>query len=273
MRRIVLVSIELIALILVINLMYGKTAAATPNISKSYNISGNIINGTIVSTSATQSNYVVPGTIDNDKRLLGVIVKSNDSLLAIDAGHNTEQVAITGNASTLVSDVNGSINIGDEITVSPFSGIGMKKSDGYRVVGVAESNFNSKSPGVGDESVKDNNGVTHKINVGYIYMTIDIGSGAGTGAGGNQPNLLQRLVKDITGHTISTARIIIALVVAILSLIILVTMIFAPIHGGIISVGRNPLAKTAIYKSLVIVLVMALVTVTVASSAIYFLLN
>ena len=54
---------------------------------------------------------------------------------------------------------------------------------------------------------------------------------------------------------------------------ILVTMIFASIHGGIISVGRNPLAKTAIYKSLVIVLVMTLVTVTVASSAIYFLLS
>jgi hypothetical protein len=149
----------------------------------------------------------------------------------------------------------------------------MKETSGYRVVGVAETPFNAHSPSAAQENVTDITGKSHNINVGYVVMTVDIGSGAGTGAGGNQPNLLQKLVKDITGHTISTARIVISLIVSIVALLTLVTMIYASIHGSIISMGRNPLAKSAIYKSLSVVFVMSLITVGVACSVVYFLLK
>jgi hypothetical protein len=78
-----------IAAFIVMFIFLPKVNAATPNISKSYGISQSLVNGIIVSTSPNKTNYVVPASVSNDKRLLGVIVKTNDSLLAIDTSNTT----------------------------------------------------------------------------------------------------------------------------------------------------------------------------------------
>jgi uncharacterized membrane protein YcfT len=90
---------------------------------------------------------------------------------------------------------------------------------------------------------------------------------------GAKLNFLQRLVKSLTGHTISTARIVVSLIVAFLALVILIDVIHASIYGGLVSIGRNPLAKYAVFRVLIYITVSAGLTTIVAGTIIFFLLR
>jgi len=247
--------------------------AVSANLSHSYHATTSIPNGSIVSLDPKQQGFVQLADSTNGAKLLGIAVPSQDSLLAVDPSSTTVQVAISGNANTLVSTVNGDIKVGDQISVSPFGGIGMESLAGNRVIGIAQSAFSSKTGGSTTEQVKDKTGKAHQIQVGFIKLAIGIGTGAGTGGGGNQANFLQKLIKSLTGHTISTVRIVLSLVVGLVALISLVTLVYASIYGSIVSVGRNPLAKNAIFRTLGSVMIMAFITVTVACVTIYYLLR
>jgi hypothetical protein len=250
----------------------GPANAASANISHSYNGSGNIPNGSIVSLDPSHSGYVELANTSNNSRLIGVALNSKDSLLAVNPTSGTVQVAINGTVNTLVSTVNGNIKVGDQISASPFSGIGMLTTPGMHFIGIAQTNFTNTSPQATVEQVKDKTGVVHKIDVGYIRLSIAIGSNSTSGAGSNA-DALQRLIKSLTGQTISVIRIILSIMVACITLVSLVTIIYASIYGSIISIGRNPLAQHAVFRTLTSVMIMALLTITIASVTIYYLLK
>lgn len=246
--------------------------ASSANISRSYQGIGNIVNGSLVSLDAQRSDYVQPANTSNGSRLLGVAVASNDSLLAVDATPGDVQVATSGNASVLVSNVGGDIKVGDQVGVSPFNGVGMKAAIGSRVIGLAQTSFSKDTPAASQQTVVDKDGKRSQIAVGFVRVTIAIGSNA------NDPqyenlNGLQRFTRSITGRTVSTTRIAISLVVVVVSLLALITLVYASIYSSIISVGRNPLAKYAVFRTLGTVLGMAALTTLVASVTIYFLLR
>ncbi len=210
----------------------------------------------------------------NGSRILGVALASSDSLLAVDPTTGLVQVAISGNVNTLVSTLNGAIKVGDQVGVSPFGGIGMRSMPGSHVVGVAQTAFASGSAGASNESVKNKAGQTRKIQVGYIRLSIAIGtSGSAGNGGGAQLNFLQKLIKSLTGHTISTIRILLSIVVTGISLVSLVTLIYASIYGSIISIGRNPLAQHAVFRTLTSVMIMAILTIAIACITIFYLLH
>jgi len=251
----------------------GKGHAASANISKSYYSDASVQSGSIVSLVPQKSGYVTPANINNSKNLFGVAVTSNESLLAIDPSSSKVQVAINGDVNVLVSNLNGDIKVGQEISVSPFDGIGMAEANTYRESGIAQTSINNTTPGSYEEQVKDKSGKMHNLNVGLVRMTIIIGSSSSTGLGGSQPNFLQKLIKDIFGKTIPTIRIILSIIVAFVALVSLVTLIYASVHGSIIAVGRNPLAKAAIFRTLSGVMIMAFITVSIATVTIYYLLK
>jgi hypothetical protein len=247
--------------------------ASSANISHSYHSDGPITDGSIVSLDPSRTDYILPANSDNGARIFGVAVASNDSLLAVDPTAGDIQVATSGNANTLVSTLNGNIHVGDQVAVSPFSGIGMKALPGSHVIGLAQTAFNAGSDGAATRTVTDKDGRQTSINVGYVRLTIGIGTTAAAGGTDQGLSALQRFAKSLTGHVISTPRIILALVVALVAVIALMTLIYASIYGSIISVGRNPLARSAIFRTLGSVLAMAGVTAILAGSLIFFLLH
>jgi hypothetical protein len=252
---------------------YVTVNAAFSNISHAYHEASLIPYGSIVSLDPSRQSYITAINSSSTAAPIGVIVQNNESLLAINSSDTTVQVATSGVASVLVNNVNGNIKIGDQVSISPFSGIGMAAIPGVKIIGVAQNSFSQSSTGATAESIEDNTGKTQKIYVGYIKIEISIGNGTSNGLGGNQANFLQKLIKSLTGRTISTVRIIVAMVVTLVALISLVTIVYASIFGTIISVGRNPLARAAIFRTLGAVLIMALVTVSVACVTIYYLLK
>jgi hypothetical protein len=255
-----------------IGLGLAPAGASSANISHSYRSTASITNGSLVSLDPSRSDYVEPANTNNGSRLLGVAVAKDDSLLAVDPTDGQVQVATSGNATVIVSNLNGSINVGDQIAVSPFNGLGMKAGVGSRIIGLAQTAFNSSSSGATSQTVTDKDGKTASVQIGYVRISIAIGTSS-TSASGAQLNAVQRLAKSLTGHVVSTPRVIVSLVVAIVALIALITLIYASIYGSIISIGRNPLAKYAVFRTLGSVLAMAGLTALIAGLTIFFLLR
>jgi hypothetical protein len=84
---------------------------------------------------------------------------------------------------------------------------------------------------------------------------------------------LQRFARSLTGHEVSTPRIVISLVIAILTIVAIIVLMYAGIYGSIVSIGRNPLARVSIFRALSRVLAMALLAFVVAFGFIYLLLR
>jgi hypothetical protein len=257
-----------------ISLSMASAAASSSNLSHSYQSTLPIPDGSIVSVDPKQAGSVQLANIQNGTRLLGVALASQDSLLAVNSGAAPVQVALNGTVNTLVSTLNGDIRVGDQVSVSPFGGIGMESTPGAHVVGVAQTSFTHDSNGATTESVKDKSGKTRQIMLGYVRLSIAIGTAGNGGTGGGQNlNFLQKLIKSLTGHTISTIRILLSIVVTVISLVSLVTLIYASVYGSIISIGRNPLAQHAVFRTLTSVMIMAILTIAIASVTIFYLLH
>lgn len=262
-----LLLVGTIGLFIAFNL--SPVGAASANISHSYYSTGGVDNGSLVSLDPGRSNYVEPADTSNGSQLLGVAVAKNDSLLAVDEAAGKVQVATSGTVNALVSTVGGSINVGDAVGVSPFKGIGMKAVAGSPVIGLAQTGFKSDSKGSISQTVTDKQGHKSKLSIGYVRLSIAITT-EGTP---DQTNSLQRLAKNLTGHQVSTLRVVLSIAVALIALLILLTLVYASIYGSIISIGRNPLAKYAVLRTLAKVLGMALLTTVMASLIIFLLLR
>jgi hypothetical protein len=158
------------------------------------------------------------------------------------------------------------------VTVSPSHGIGMKSVPGSYDIGLAQTAFNSNSQGATTERVTNKSGQPAQIQIGYIRLSIAVGIDNSTG-GQSSLNALQKIVKSLTGQTISTVRVVISFTVTIVALIALVTLIYASIYGSIISIGRNPLAKNDVFVSLASVVAVAVLLVLVAGATVFLLLR
>lgn len=266
-----LLSFSIILFYLFLPIGFTLADANTANISHSYHSNSFIQNGSIVSLDSKQSNYVDSSNTNNGSNVIGVVVATNSSLIALDPSKSTDQVAVSGSVNALVSNLNGDINIGDQIAVSPFNGIGMKGISGSRIVGLAQSTLNSSTNGKTSEDVTDNNGHKRQISVGYIRIIV----APGIYNSGNQNTLdsLQKFAQQISGHSVSSLRIALSLLVAFLAFISLAVLIFASINGSIVAMGRNPLAKNNIFKTLISVLIMAIITGIVSCLAIYVIIR
>ena len=265
--RLSLVSVG--AFLLVMGL--APVSASSANVSYSYQSKNTIPAGSLVSLDPSSKNTIQAANTTNAARILGIVVNSSDSLLAVDSGKGSAQVAISGTAPGLVSDVNGSIKVGDKVAVSPFDGIGMKAGSGTYVIGLAQTAFDTHAKGVQTRTVKDSTGASKQIAIGSININIAAGS---VGGGEDQKiNSLQKLARSLTGRIIPTGRIIVALLITGVTLIALIVLIYGSVYSTIISIGRNPLAKYAVYRSLTTVLTMAFITAAVAMGVALLLLR
>ena len=256
-------------------LSLSPVGASSANISKSYKSNDQIQNGSLVSLDNQQTDYVVQSNTKNGTKLLGVAVAANDSLLAVNPTDGSVQVATSGTATALVSDLNGPVKVGDQIGVSPFDGIGMKIVGTGRILGLAQTELNENTTGTQKQTVKDSSGKDTTIYVGLVRVTL--GAGSTTASGNNndsqQLNPFQKIAKNLVGHTVSTWRVVLSLIIIVVALISLITLTYAAIFGSIISVGRNPLGAHNVFKTLWAVLGMAILIAIVGGAAVIFLMK
>lgn len=227
----------------------GVALAVAPSLSKDYKALSAITPGSIVGLVKNSKDTVIPANSSDTSSVIGVVEQPNNSLLSINPSSATVQVAFSGVAQVLVSTVNGPITEGQYVAVSPFGGMGMASNAGDTVIGIAEANFDTNSSHARQQSITDLSGKTHKLTVGEIPVSIAIGTD-NRNLDNAKLNTLQKLARSITGHVISTGRVIAALCLTVIAFATLITLTYSATYSSIISIGRNPLAKGAIFRSL-----------------------
>lgn len=223
-----------------------------------------------LSSDSTQDHPAVQSAdITNVDKLVGVVVGMNESLITVGSSSSQVFVAATGQTGAYVSDLNGSITKGDLLSLSPLKGVLMKASanGSIGVIGTALEDF---SPALAQTvTISDSSGKPATVHV--VQLNIDINMKPTTASTSSQ-NWLQRLGKSITGHDVSELRVVSALAIFITLVVIEGTVIYSAVYGGLISMGRNPLAKNQIFWQLIRSMSMATVALLAGGAVIVIIL-
>ncbi len=243
-------------LVALIALVSSSPASASGALSQGFTTdSATLSSGSLAVLQPDQQNKVSPATSDQATQLVGVT--ANKSLVELGDGTKEIQVVVSGQTSALVSDINGDIKVGDKITASPVSGVGMKATNSTEVVGTAQSNFNS-SNATKSSIITDKSGnkkllhigrVTVQVNVSYYAVSQDKFSSI-------VPAFLVSSGSAIAGKDVSPVRILIGFTCLLIGFLVGGVILQAAVRSGIISLGRNPLAQNTLRRGLIDVMIM-----------------
>lgn len=245
--------------------------AAATTISEGYSTSDSLSVGSIVSLKDGTSDQVNAATSGNVNNLLGVVINDGSSLLTVSNGSSSQvQVATSGTASVLVSDINGAIVKGDSITASPIKGVGMKATSNVKVIGIAQSDPNNSET---KQTYTDDQGHKQSVTLGDISVAVNVTYYYSQPDKTLIPQAIQNLANALAGKQVNPLPIIISGVIFIVTIIVVISIIYSMIHSSIISVGRNPMAQSAVYRDVIQLSALVLGILAVAVIAIYFILT
>jgi hypothetical protein len=190
--------------------------------------------------------------------------------VALASGSGQLQVATSGLGQVLVTDMNGKIYPGDEITVSPINGVGMLATTNGQVIGTAQAPFPNSS--ATRETIATSSG-KQTVNIGDIPVLISVSYYNKQPQKTIIPTAIQNLANAIAGKPVKTLPIILSAVIFVLTLIAVVSIIYSLVHGSIISIGRNPMAQSAVYRNLLQLSALVVAIIGVAMFAIFMILT
>lgn len=245
-------------------------ASALTSISQGYSTAEKISLGSIVSVKDNTADQVVAANTTNVDNLLGVAVSDGSSLLSVSNGDSGQvQVATSGTIPVLVSDINGPIKRGDSITASPISGVGMRANGNVRVIGIAQGDMSAGTK----TSYKEKNGQEKSANLGQVPVLINVAYFFKEPEKTIIPSAVQNIANALAGREVKTLPILISAGIFIITLIVVASIIFSMVKSSIISVGRNPMSQSAIYRGLIQLSVLVLGILSVALISIYLVLT
>lgn len=267
-RSILYIATLLAAAMILAIVATTRPALAVAPIAQSYLTSETIALGSLVSLNDLSSDQVSPSTIKTADQLLGVAVNNNAPITLTQGNSKQTMVATSGVAPVLVSDYNGAIQAGDKITPSPIAGVGMKATSNTKVVGVAQDTMAHTAK----QMIKGEDGSDQEVTLGQVSVLINVGYHYQQPEKTIIPAAIQHVADAIAGKKASSMAIIISAAIFIIMIIVVMSLIYAIIRSSIISVGRNPMAQSAVYRNAIQLSVLVLAIIGAAIIAIYFIL-
>lgn len=225
----------------------GLALPAGAALSQGYTPSGTIPTGSLVALSA-DGTKVEAADPNNLTRLFGVVVPPAASQLSLVANGQV-QVVTTGSAAVIVSTAAGDIKTGDPITVSTVAGVGMKATGTTRIIGTALGDFNSGSPGAEQGSVGSGSSAK-AVTFGEVKVQVGVTEYQGKASGSFVPNAVQNLVNTVAGKPVAPIKLTVIALIMLAAVISSSVLLYSAVRSGIVAVGRNPLAKGAVFRSL-----------------------
>ncbi len=249
-----------------------RTVLAITSVAQTYNSPDSLTLGSIVSLQKDSTDEVTAANSNNVDSLFGVVITPDDSLLTLTTGgKNQINIATSGMVAILVSDINGAITTGDHITASPISGIGMKANTNVRVIGTAQGNLDTQN--ATKQTYKETNGTEHEASIGAIPVLVNVSYYFKQPDKTIIPAALQNIANSLAGKPVSTMPIIISAAIFVVTIIVVVSIIYSIVRNGIISVGRNPMAQSAVYRNVIQMSALVLGILAVGVVAIYLILT
>lgn len=256
----------------------STTNSSNAPVTQSYGTDSVVQKGMIVRLNPKDSSKVEPLREDQSKDMLGVVVAANDAALSLTSDLSKRQVYVAtyGKYEVLVSTQNGGIAAGDLISISTIDGIGMKADgDTETVIGKALSGFDGTANVLGTSTLTDTGGKKTEVSLGRIRLQVLV-----------QPNplrsvalptaftnFLSRVGYSVSNKTVNPGRLYLALLVLIIASFVSAILMFSGVKSAMTAIGRNPLAKKAIYRSLIQVIISSLIVFIIGIFAVYLLLK
>lgn len=247
-------------------------APALASLSQGFATTTTVATGSLVSLDPKSSGTVVVSDLNNVGRLFGVAVAPASASISLSGtGSGQVQVVTTGSALVLVSTAGGDIHVGDYITVSSIAGVGQKVGvSSTRVVGTAQSDFNSSTDGVSKRTIDDGTG-KKEVAIGQIPVVIAVSSYTATD--GKQsyviPNWLQQLSNTLAGKSVSPVRVIIAGLILLVAIISISVLLWSAVRNSIISIGRNPLSRGGVLQGMLVIGLISIGILAITAIAMY----
>ncbi len=248
------------------------------DVANTYNADASVQQGMIVQLKENAPTDIVALTSLSPDKILGIVIPNTNVTIVLTPATVTKQqvlVATKGKYSVLVSNQNGPIKVGDYLSISAIAGVAMKAGvDQPQVVGRATSDFSGTASVISSLTLKDQSGKDTKVAIGRIIVDITIAHNPL-----NQktvdfvPAFLIGLAQSVANKSVSVARIYLSSVILFVSTIVTAIMLYSGVRSGMIAVGRNPLSKKSIMKSLFQTVIAGLIVFIVGVLAVYLLLK
>ena len=242
-------------------------------VTQGYKVKTEMASGTIVSIASGSSDTVEKSDTKNESDLVGVIAAEGDSLIDLRPAGSEVRVAVSGDTSVLVSDINGEIKEGDQIAISPLAGVGMKLSDDIdntKVVATASQALDKVSSDVSKTEVEMASGAKKAVTIGRISVNLLLNDRAS--ASKKNTNFLSSVGEKITGKQTDPVKVIASTAVSVSTLALAGMILNGSVKGSFISLGRNPLSKESIINGLLRAVLLAIVIIAFGLSLSYMVL-
>lgn len=270
--RRLLLAVATIAAAIAGSLTLSGSAAAVTTISQGFTTKDKVSTGAIVSLQKDASDQVNAATTSNVGTIFGVVINDGNSLLTLSNGQaNQVQVASSGIVQVLVSDINGKIVQGDQITASPISGVGMKATDNIKVVGIAQGDMSSSNGR--KTAYKDKDGNEQSVILSEVPVLLNVSYYFKQPEKTIIPSVIQNIANTMAGRAVKPLPIIISAAIFAVTLVVVISIIYSMVRSSIISIGRNPMSQSAIYRNLTQMSALVVAILAVAVIAIYLILT
>jgi hypothetical protein len=232
--------------------------------------------GMIVGLVKDDPRKVEPINNEQFDRVHGVVIGSGDSAVLLGRDDEKVFVASGGRFTTLVSNQNGDIAVGDFVAISSVSGVGMKAGEVEPVIiGKAIEAFDSNNEEQirGTAIIKDNSGTERAIKLGLVTVDISIGRNPLLKNDNTLPDALKKASELIAGKPVGATRVYLSLAILISSSAISASLIYGAVRSSLIAIGRNPLSKKSIIKGMFQVVLIGIMVFISGIFGVYLLLK
>jgi hypothetical protein len=262
-----------IALVSLIGLGF-KGVTHAQSITQGYGTDETLQRGIIVNQKKDDPKKVERLNSENIEHMLGVTVNANDSPITLSADGQKAYVATVGKYDVLVTTQNGTIKTGDYISISAIEGLGMKADEKEPLaLGKALADFDGKGNVLSTGTVKDATGKDATVSIGRILVDINIGKNPLAKNDAAVPAFLKKASEAIAGKQVSAGRVYTSIVIFMITSMIAGAVLYAGIRSSIIAVGRNPLGRKGIMKSLIQVIITSFIIFIIGIIGVYLLLK
>ncbi len=239
-------------LLLVVLLLVPRAFAQ--DFIQGYGTDSELIKGTIVASIPDVPTSVVVAEPEIEKRMLGVVVRSDESAITLSSDTSGVYVSTLGKFETLVSNINGSVASGDYIAVSAIAGVGMRADSRQETIvgrAVQDLNFTDSSQILSTTTLTDDEGKEVEVAIGRILVEIRVEDNPlALGIFDRVPDFLLVTSQFIAGKPVSPIRIYAGLGVLITTMSVGGFLLYNTMKSSFMAIGRNPLAKKSVMTGL-----------------------
>jgi hypothetical protein len=252
LKRLIYSSSSILISVFALLYVSQTSFAQTNSQAQGYHSYSSMTLGTVVSTTSAGSNNLEAASLDNEKLMVGVVSNSKDSVVNLQPNGSNVTVATSGQATILVTDLNGPIRSGDNLIISPLAGVATKDnpdSSAKKYIAIASEDFDSSSTSAHQITIGKTDGGSQQVDVGTIQAKMNLLDRPPNNNTQNQ-NFIVAFLSKLIGKPISKVKLIAATVVMITTLLIAGILLQGSIRGSFVALGRNPLSKPLILSNL-----------------------